>query len=97
MEFKQLEMFVAVVEERSVRKAAVRVFRTAPAVSMSLRKLEEEAGVALFDRSAREGRRPTDAGEALFHHAKRLLAERDRALDSLARLRSSGRRLRAVG
>lgn len=40
MEFQQLEMFVAVVEEGSVRRAAERVFRTAPAVSIAVRKLD---------------------------------------------------------
>ena len=38
MEFQQLEMFVAVVETGSVSRAAERVFRTAPAVSIALRK-----------------------------------------------------------
>ena len=40
MELMQLEMFVAVIEERSVQKAADRVCRTQPAVSIALRKLE---------------------------------------------------------
>lgn len=42
MELMQMEMFVAVVEEGSVRAAAGRVFRTQPAVSIAIRKLEEE-------------------------------------------------------
>jgi len=47
----QLEMFLAVVEERSVNKAAGRVCRTQPAVSIALRKLEEEFGVPLLNRT----------------------------------------------
>lgn len=50
MELMQLRMLVAVVEESSIQEAAERVFRTAPAVSMALRKLEVEIGASLFDR-----------------------------------------------
>jgi DNA-binding transcriptional LysR family regulator len=53
MELMQLEMFVAVAEERSFVRAAERVFRTQPAVSIGLRKLEGRIGVALLDRSHR--------------------------------------------
>jgi DNA-binding transcriptional LysR family regulator len=51
MELMQLEMFVAVVEEGSVRAAAERVFRTQPAVSNAVSKLEREFEAPLFDRS----------------------------------------------
>ena len=44
MELMQLEMLVATVEEGGMRKAAGRVSRTQAAVSMALRKLEEEIG-----------------------------------------------------
>ena len=44
MELMQLEMFVAMVEEGSFRRAADRVFRTQPAVTMAIRKLEQELG-----------------------------------------------------
>src|SRR5205807_9532310 len=54
MEFKQLEMFVRVAEERSVQRAAARVFRTQAAVSMAITKLEDEARRPLFLRSRRE-------------------------------------------
>ncbi len=48
MEFMQLEMFVAVVVEGTMRRASNRVFRTQPAVSMSIRKIEDEVGMPLF-------------------------------------------------
>src|SRR6267154_203662 len=51
MELMQLEMFVAVVEEGSVRAASERVFRTQPAVSIGVRKLEEDFGATLCERS----------------------------------------------
>jgi Bacterial regulatory helix-turn-helix protein, lysR family len=41
-ELMQLEMFVAVAEERSFLRAAERVFRTQPAISIGIRKLEGE-------------------------------------------------------
>ncbi|MBI3950982.1 MAG: LysR family transcriptional regulator [Acidobacteria bacterium] len=53
MEFMQLEMFIATVEEGSFHKAAERVFRTQPSVSIALGKLEQELGAPLFDRSNR--------------------------------------------
>jgi hypothetical protein len=59
MELMQLEMFVAVVEERSFVRAAERVFRTQPAVSIGLRKLEGRIGVPLLDRSHRRSARLT--------------------------------------
>ena len=79
MEFKQLEMLVAVADERSVMRAAERVFRTQPAVSMALAKLEEEVGSRLFHRARGEGLRLTAAGELLCQYAKRMLALRDEA------------------
>lgn len=79
MEFKQLEMLVALAEERSVIRAAAKVFRTQPAVSMALAKLEQELGSSLFHRSRQERLRLTEAGEALCAYARRMLALRDEA------------------
>lgn len=93
MDLMQLEMFVAMVEEGSFRKAAERVFRTQPAVSMALRKLEQEIGIPLFDRSTRSDYVLTDTGEVLYDYAKRLLNLRDEAFLTLKQLQSlqSGR------
>ncbi len=59
MELMQLEMFVAVVEERSVQRAADRVSRTQPTVSIAVRKLEQDIGTILLDRSNRRDYRLT--------------------------------------
>src|SRR5712692_6250394 len=83
MELMQLEMFVAVVEERSFLRAAERVFRTQPAVSIALRKLEGRIGVSLLDRSHRRSGRLTPAGEVLYEYASRILGLRDEALSLL--------------
>ena len=44
MELSQLETFLAVAEERSFSRAAVRLHRTQPAVSQVIRKLESVGG-----------------------------------------------------
>ena len=64
MDLSQLETFLAVAEERSFSRAAVRMHRTQPAISQVIRKLEEETGEVLLDRVAREGAL-TAAGETL--------------------------------
>lgn len=77
MEFYQLEHFVAVVEERSFTRAAERVFRTQGAVSISVRKLEEELRVPLMVRDSHECA-PTEAGRALLCYARQMIDLRNR-------------------
>jgi DNA-binding transcriptional LysR family regulator len=87
MEFSQLEFFVTVVEEGSFSKAALRVYRTQPAVSIAIRRLEEEIGAPLFERSQKT---PvlTQAGELLYDYAKRILSLRDQTVNVVAELKS---------
>ncbi len=87
MELNQLETFLAVAEERSFSRAAVRMHRTQPAVSQVIRKLEETVGETLFDRAARDGSL-TAAGELLRDYALRLLALRREASSALDELKS---------
>jgi len=82
----QLQMLVAAVEEGGIGKAAGRVLRSQPAVSMALRKLEEEIGVPLFDRSNRNHYSLTTAGELLYVYATQLLNLRDEAIRALGEL-----------
>jgi DNA-binding transcriptional LysR family regulator len=72
MELYQLEHFIAVVEEHSFTKGANRVFRTQGAVSVTIRKLEEEVGVPLVVRNPHECTL-TEAGHALLEHAQRIV------------------------
>src|SRR5690349_5827596 len=88
MDLTQLEMFVATAEAGGVQRAAERVYRTQPAVSMALRKLEQEIGAPLFDRSNRGAYILTASGESLFAFAKRLLSLRDEAVTHLRELHS---------
>jgi DNA-binding transcriptional LysR family regulator len=87
MELNQLETFLAVAEERSFSRAAQRMRRTQPAVSQVIRKLEQNVGETLFDRTARDGSL-TAAGELLRDYALRLLALRREASSALDELKS---------
>jgi len=87
MELNQLETFLAVAEERSFSRAAVRMHRTQPAISQVIRKLEDAVGESLFDRAARDGSL-TAAGVLLRDYAQRLLALRREATSALGELKS---------
>jgi DNA-binding transcriptional LysR family regulator len=87
MELTQLEFFLRVVEEGSFSKAADRVFRTQPAVSIAIRRLEEEIGAPLFDRSQKTPTL-TEAGEVVYDYAQRIVALRDQAREAVAELRT---------
>lgn len=73
MDEHRLKCFVAVYEQGSVSAAAERLHMTQPPLSILLRKLEDELGVNLFDRS---GHRlvPTATGELFYLRAKALQA-----------------------
>ena len=93
MEFQQLEMFAAVFEEGSISRAAQRVCRTAPAVSIALKKLEDEMGTPLFDRDDRHSHQLTASGKLLYEHAKRILDLR-REAETAVKHSSNGATLR---
>jgi len=87
MDLSQLETFLAVAEERSFSRAAVRLRRTQPAVSQVISKLEGELGEVLFERASRDGSL-TDAGEVLREYAQKMLNLRTEAAAALTELRS---------
>lgn len=82
MEFRQLQYFKAVVEAGSVSQAAKNLGMTQPPVSHAITKLERELGVRLLDRTAK-GVRPTRAGLYLLSGGGRLVAERQRIMETL--------------
>jgi DNA-binding transcriptional LysR family regulator len=78
VQLQDLKAFVTVAEERSFSVAARRLHRTQPAVSQAIRRVEEDLGDRLFDRSSRNGTL-TEAGVLLLEHARRLLRMADEA------------------
>jgi DNA-binding transcriptional LysR family regulator len=85
-----LNVFLTVARERSFSRAAQKLYRTQPAVSIAIRKLEEAVGEPLFARGSRSGQL-TDAGKLLASYAERMLNLRQEITRAMTDLRS-GRR-----
>ncbi len=89
MDLADLRVFLAVARERSFSRAAEKLYRTQPAVSITIRKLEALRGQPLFVRGARQVSL-TDAGALLREYAERMLNLRDeirKGLEDLKGLR----------
>lgn len=86
MELRQLEVFVAVAEESGFGRAGQRLSVVQSAVSATIRRLESELGVRLFDRSAHHVDL-TDAGRILLPAARKTLAAAEAARDAVDELR----------
>ena len=82
MDLRQLRYFAQVVDSGSFSKAASQLHVAQPALSQHVRHLEEELGVVLLHRSS-QGVKPTEAGERLAAHAKRILADFAEITDSV--------------
>jgi DNA-binding transcriptional LysR family regulator len=87
MDLLQLEHFLAVVEERTFTRAAERVCRTQPAVSQSIKKLEDEIGTPLFARDVHDVSL-TEAGKVLAEYARRMVHLRDQAMRQVAQIKT---------
>jgi DNA-binding transcriptional LysR family regulator len=85
MEMRQLRYLVALADERHFTRAAARLHIAQPALSQQVRRLEDEVGVALVDRTTRHVAL-TPAGELLVGRARRALAEVDAAAAELSEL-----------
>jgi DNA-binding transcriptional LysR family regulator len=96
MELTELQVFVTVATERSFSKAAARLHRTQPAVSQAIRRLEDELGERLFDRTAKDGKL-TDAGRVLLEYAQRLMRLAEEADSAVRELRDLQRGRVLVG
>jgi DNA-binding transcriptional LysR family regulator len=73
MELRQLEYFVAVAEEANFTRAAERVHISQSGISAQVRRLEQQLGAELIDRSARTATL-TPAGSAALEHARAVIA-----------------------
>jgi DNA-binding transcriptional LysR family regulator len=78
LDVKQLKALVTVAEVGSVTRAAELLHLVQPAVTRQIRMLEQELGVALFERT-RQGMRTTESGALLVERAQRALNELERA------------------
>ncbi len=74
MDLRALRYFVGVVDAGSLSRAASVLYVAQPALTAQVRRLEDEFGVQLLERS-HAGVRPTAAGLRLYEDATRLLAE----------------------
>ncbi len=85
MELRQLRYLVALAEERSFTRAAAREHIAQPALSQQIRRLEDEVGLALVERTTRRVSL-TDAGVLLVARARRVLVEVEAARAELQAL-----------
>src|SRR5438552_1470667 len=85
MELRQLRYLVALDEERHFTRAAQREHIAQPALSQQIRRLEEEVGLPLVERTTRRVAL-TEAGASLVARGRRILAELDAAQAELAAL-----------
>lgn len=74
----EFAIFVRIVEEGSLVRAARRLRRSAPAVTRALAALEDRVGVRLVDRTTRR-LAPTEAGRALYEKARAVVADYEAA------------------
>ena len=92
MEFYPLQVFLTVATEKSFSRAAEKLLRTQPAISLALQRLELELGERLIDRSGKE-LILTDAGRTVLDYARRFQSLQQELDNSIAELRdnSAGR------
>lgn len=96
MELRHLNHFLAVLESGSLGRAAKTLGISEPALSKSIRRLEELLQVRLLDRGPR-GMTPTVYGESLAVHARLVKSEIGRALGVLGELKGTSRGVVRVG
>ncbi len=86
MELRQLRSVEAVARHRHFTRAAEELHVAQSALSHQIRRLEEELGIQLFERTSRRVT-PTEAGQAIAARARRVLAEVDGARAEVDELR----------
>ena len=79
MNIDQLKTFIAVVETNSFTQAAKTICRTQSAVSLQIKRLEEELGVSLLARFAKSFKL-TRSGKDLLQYAKKIIRMHDEAI-----------------
>ena len=82
LDMGSLRSFATIAESGSMTRAATRLFMTQSAISMQIKRLENNLGLSVFDRSV-QGMKPTVEGERLLHYARQMLAINDEAMGRL--------------
>ena len=77
MTLTELRYIVAVAREKHFGRAAKSCFVTQPTLSLGIKKLEEELGIALFERGAKNEVRVTVVGDRVVSQAQKVLEEAD--------------------
>src|SRR5258707_11597129 len=96
MELHALQVFLTVATEKSFSRAAEKLLRTQPAVSLALQRLELELGEKLIDRSAKD-LVLTDAGQTVLEYARRFENLTQEMANALAELRDNSAGRLAIG
>jgi len=96
MDLRQLEYFRRVARRRNISLAAAELNITQPSLTKSIKLLEKELGVRLFDRLAR-GVELTDYGQAFLRHAEAIRVQIGDASSEIAALRSGNHGTVSVG
>jgi LysR family pca operon transcriptional activator len=94
--FRHLHSFLTIAQQRSVGAAAQALSITQPALSKTLRELEDALGARLFSRD-RKGMVLTRAGETFLQHAAASLAAMREGIDSVRQSQATGRHEVRVG
>src|SRR5664279_547222 len=93
MDLHSLQVFLTVATEKSFSRAAGKLLRTQPAISLSLQRLEQELGEKLIDRSGKD-LILTDAGRSVLEYARRFQSLHQEMDNSIAELRDNSPRHR---
>ena len=90
MNWNQLQYVLTIVQEKNITKAAQKLYLSQPSLSMSLKNLEEELGVEIFERK-KGVLELTYAGELFCHWAEDSLRSKQILSDQLSDISSNAR------
>jgi DNA-binding transcriptional LysR family regulator len=96
MNFNVLRYFVTVYDERSMTKAAKKLFVSQSSLSQCIRQLEKDLGASLFERS-KTSLKPTRIGEYYAYWAKQTIASEQRMRHHVYELSNSAQRKLVIG